>query len=748
MRQGIELKKNLLRYGVGLAVMLLLLGHALHFYTLGIVSRLDAVLYDTKLQMTMPRTVDDRVVILDIDEKSLAELGRWPWNRARMATLMDQLFDDYQIRLLGFDVVFAEPDDSSGMGQLDVLARNDLKKDPGFLSSYHRLRPQLDYDARFARSMKARPIILGYYLSDNMNNKGSGALPSPVLSSEEMGAALQGGVLLTQWTSFGGNLPEFQKNAAGAGHFNPIVDFDGIVRRVPMLAEFQGNYYESLSMAMVRAYLGFPKVIPGFPGNDAGGGGGVLEWLDVGPLRIPVDEHASALIPYRGYEGSFPYFSMSDILKKRIPVDQLKGRIALIGTSAPGLKDQRATPVGEAYSGVEMHANLIAGMLDGHVKLKPSYSVAIDLLQIVIAGLWMIFFLPRLSPLRASLMTLLLLSILVGINFMAWQQADFVLPLATVLVLVMSLFALNMSWGYFVESRSKRQMTGLFGQYLPPELVEEMSRDPENYSMAGRKAELTVLFSDVRGFTTISEGLGPDELADLMNEYLGAMTQVIRAHRGTLDKYIGDAIMAFWGAPVDDPEHAKHAVLAAIEMQQAMPALNRALVQKGWPELKIGIGVNTGIMTVGDMGSPVRQSYTVMGDAVNLGSRLEGITKQYGTGILVGEETWAKLKEVIAFREMDRVRVKGKAEPVGIYEPLCEVSQMALELQTELEAWNQILHNYRFQQWDAAEQGLKTLTKDDVSPRYVYMLYLERIAYLREHPPGEQWDGVTTFETK
>jgi len=748
MRQGIDLKKNLLRYGVGLAVMMLLLGHALHFYTIGIVSRLDAVLYDTKLQMTMPRTIDDRVVILDIDEKSLAEIGRWPWNRARMATLMDRLFEDYQIRLLGFDVVFAEPDDSSGMGQLDVLARKDLKTDSEFQSSYRRLRPQLDYDARFAQSMKTRPIILGYYLSNHMNEKGSGALPPPVLSSEEMATAAQGSLFLTQWSSFGGNLPEFQKNAAGAGHFNPIVDFDGIVRRVPMLATFQGNYYESLSMAMVRAYLGFPKVIPGFPGSEAGDSSGMLEWLDVGPLRIPVDEHASALIPYRGYEGSFPYFSMSDILKKRIPVEQLRGRIALVGTSAPGLKDQRATPVGEAYSGVEMHANLIAGMLDGRIKLKPSYALVIDLLQIMVAGLLMIFLLPRLSPLRASLMAVLLLSVLLGVNFLLWQQADFVLPLAAALVLVMTLFALNMSWGYFVESRSKRQMTGLFGQYLPPELVEEMSRDPENYSMAGRKAELTVLFSDVRGFTTISEGLGPDELADLMNEYLGAMTQVIRARRGTLDKYIGDAIMAFWGAPVDDPDHAKHAVLAAIEMQQAMPALNRALVQKGWPELKIGIGVNTGIMTVGDMGSPVRQSYTVMGDAVNLGSRLEGITKQYGTGMLVGEETWAKLKDVIAFREMDRVRVKGKAEPVGIYEPLCEISQMMPAMQTELDAWNQILHQYRSQQWDAAEQGLQALIKNDASPRYVYTLYLERITHLREHPPGEQWDGVTTFETK
>ncbi|MBP9713025.1 MAG: adenylate/guanylate cyclase domain-containing protein [Sterolibacterium sp.] len=742
------MKKNLLRYGVGLLLMLTVLGHALHFYSLEIVSRLDAILYDSKLRMTMPRSIDDRVVILDIDEKSLAEIGRWPWNRAQMAALMGQLFEHYQIRLVGFDVVFAEPDDSSGMGQLDALSRKELRADREFLSAYRSLRPGLDYDARFAQALRGRPVILGYYLSNRADDPGSGALPTPVLAAGQLEQTGSGGVSLTHWSSFGGNLPLFQKNAAGAGHFNPIVDFDGIVRRVPMLAEYHGNYYESLSLAMVRAYLGFPEVVPGFPATGAGD----LEWLDMaaplGILRIPVDESAAALIPYRGYEGSFPYFSMADVLKGRVPLERLQGRIALVGTSAPGLKDQRATPVGEAYSGVEMHANLIAGMLDGQLKLKPSYALAVDFLQLLVAGLLMIFLLPRLSPMRASLLALLIFLLLGGINLAAWQYANFVLPIAAALTLVVSLFALNMSWGYFVESRSKRQMTGLFGQYLPPELVEEMSRDPENYSMAGRKAELTVLFSDVRGFTTISEGLGPDELANLMNEYLGAMTQIIRHRRGTLDKYIGDAIMAFWGAPVEDADHAKHAVLSAIEMQQALPALNRVLAQKGWPELKIGVGVNTGVMTVGDMGSPVRQSYTVMGDAVNLGSRLEGITKQYGVGILVGEHTWAQLQGVMAFREIDRVRVKGKAEPVGIYEPLCELTQAPAEMLAELARWDQALTDYRAQHWHEAEQGLQALSALTTPPRYIYTLYLERIAHLREHPPGETWDGVTIFETK
>ena len=199
------------------------------------------------------------------------------------------------------------------------------------------------------------------------------------------------------------------------------------------------------------------------------------------------------------------------------------------------------------------------------------------------------------------------------------ELANLLIPLADSLILIAVLFALNMSWGYFIESRKKRQFTELFGQYVPPELVDEMARNPESYSMEGRKAELTVLFSDIRGFTTISEGLQPDELATLMNEYLGAMTDIVQRHRGTLDKYIGDAIMAFWGAPVDDPHHARNAMLTALEMQQELVLLNKTLAAKGWPHLAIGVGVNTGTMTVGDMGSPVRKSYTVMGDAVNTG---------------------------------------------------------------------------------------------------------------------------------
>jgi adenylate cyclase len=741
------LKQYLPRYVLGLLILLVLLGHSARIFQIPFVNHMDALIYDVKVRLTMPQSVDQRVVILDIDEKSLAEQGRWPWGRDKLAILMNKLFDKYGVKLVGFDVVFAEPDESSGLKSLESMAKKELKDVAGFQSTLRELRPQLDHDARFAAALKNRPVVLGYYFSSKEGGVSSGAAPEPVFPAGTFSGRRIG---FTQWVSFGANLPEFQKAAAGGGHFNPLVDMDGTSRRVPLLVEHKGQYYESLSLAMVRNLLGNPPITPGYP-EDAPGSYAGMEWLDLktssgGVMRIPVDENAATLIPYRGYQGSFPYFSITDVLNDRIPQEKLAGRVVVVGTTAPGLMDLRATPVGAAYPGVEIHANLIAGMLDGSIKHKPPYILGADVLLVLIAGAVMAFLLPMLSPLRATVVGVIVLLLLLSVNFSFWHISHVVLPLANGMIAIVLLYAMNMSWGYFVESRTKRQLTGLFGQYVPPELVEEMSRDPENYSMAGRKAELTVLFSDIRGFTTISEGLEPNELATLMNQYLGAMTLVVRKHRGTLDKYIGDAIMAFWGAPVDDPEHAKNAVRTGLEMHVALHELNKDLVARGWPELKIGVGVNTGPMTVGDMGSTVRQSYTVMGDAVNLGSRLEGITKQYGVGFIAGESTRELLKKEFVFRELDRVRVKGKVDPVGIYEPVGEEGKVAAEDMDELKLWNQALRAYRAQDWDKAEVTLMNLQR--IKPRYLYDLYVKRVEHLRKEPPGENWDGVTIFETK
>ncbi|TAN51732.1 MAG: adenylate/guanylate cyclase domain-containing protein, partial [Betaproteobacteria bacterium] len=471
------------------------------------------------------------------------------------------------------------------------------------------------------------------------------------------------------------------------------------------------------------------------------------EWIKVGPLEIPVDDTVSALVPYRGNKFSFPYVSLADVVAGRVPPEKLKGRIALVGTTASGLQDLRSTPVASVYPGVEVHANVISGMLDGSIKKKPPYMLGAEVILLLLTGATLAFLVPMLSALWASAAAAGALAANVGLSIAMWTEVHTVLPLATAVLMIGTLYTVNMAYGYFVESRSKRQFTELFGQYVPPELVDKMAADPGKYNMEPRAADLTILFSDVRGFTSISEALKPEDLREYINEYLTTMSQIIRAgHHGTLDKYIGDAIMAFWGAPVDDAQHARNGVLAGLAMQKECKALNEKFVARGWPKLKIGVGLNSGNVRVGDMGSQIRRAYTVMGDAVNVASRLEGRTKVYGVGILVGEATRNAIKDMV-FREVDRIKVKGKDLAITIFEPLGLETEVERGRVEELKLWHQTLRAYRAQQWDAVELNLLNLQR--MSPDCaLYHLYGDRVAAFRRDAPPAGWAGVTAFDEK
>jgi adenylate cyclase len=690
--------------------------------------------------MTMPRGNERGIVILDIDEKSLGEIGRWPWSRRLIAETVTKLFDRHGIAVLGFDVVFAERDSSSGIEALDALAQGELKSSAAFHQAYRELRPKLDNDAFFAAAIKNRPVVLGYYFNSEDKAVRANALPDPVLPK---GAFASRDVNFYRWTGYTGNLPLLQQNAAGAGHFNPAVDRDGVSRRVPMLLEFDGAYYEPLSLAVLRTYIkaqtgAAPDIRPGYP---EGYGSNTLEWLDVGPYTIPVDEHAAALIPYRGPKGAFEYVSLADVVKDRVAPGALKGRIALVGTTAPGLLDLRATPVEGAFPGVEIHANVIAGMIDGSIRQTPKYTLGADIVILALAGVALALLIPLLSALWATGAAALALVFIAGVNVVFWQNGV-VLPLAGGVLMVAALYTMNMAYGYFVESRSKRQLAGRFGEYVPPELVDRMARNPGKYGMEPKDAELTILFCDVRGFTSISESLKAAELREYINEYLTTMSTVIRGrHRGTLDKYIGDAIMAFWGAPVEDPDHARNAVLAALDMQKECAPLNARFAARGWPALKIGIGIESGTVRVGDMGSQIRRAYTAMGDAVNIASRLEGRTKSYGVDILVGEATRGLVSDV-AWREIDRIRVKGKDRVVTIFEPLTAAAD-----REELRLWTQTLRAYRAGQWDQTDVNLINLQRANPQSA-LYKAFSAIVADRRRNPPGTGWDGVTVFSEK
>ena len=744
---------SVLRAALLLGALIAALGHASGRWPLRFVTELDLAIADARLRALMPRTLDARIVIVDIDEKSLAEVGRWPWSRDKLAALTDELFARQHAAVVGFDAVFAEPDGSSGLGVLEQIA----VRSPALAAQVAALRPELDFDARFARAIAGRNVVLGYYLTNMRDGRRTGVLPAPVFDA----AVLQGRpIAFTRWDGFASNLPLFAEAATSAGYFNNMPDPDGLVRSVPLISEVERRHYEALPLAMFRVYTGLPAVLPGFPAErllprDYNALQAVLLKQGADEIAIPVDASVHARVPYRGpggpRGGSFEYISASDVLGGRVAADHLKGKLVLVGSSAPGVYDQRATPVADVFPGVEVHANLLSGLLDGRLPFQPDWASSFEVMQLLLIAAALAWGLPRLTAARGAQVALLVGVVLVGINVWVLRSHALLLPLAASLLLAALIYFGITIWGYIVEGRSRRSLARLFGTYVPPELVAEMARDPARYSMRAENRVLTVMFCDMRNFTRVSELLSPEDLRALINGFFSSMTTAIREHRGTLDKYIGDAIMAFWGAPLHDAAHAANAVHAALAMTQRLNALNDDLRARHLPEIGVGIGLNTGLVCVGDMGSSVRRSYTVMGDAVNLASRIEGLTRHYGVDVLVGQATRADAGDGDwRWVEVDRVRVKGKQQSVTLFTPVVGAAARDPRFDEETRLWQLALAAYRLQYWVDAQatlQGLQTACAG--SPLIGLYRQLEaRTIHYRSTPPAPDWDGAHTFDDK
>ncbi|MGE0357689.1 MAG: CHASE2 domain-containing protein [Burkholderiales bacterium] len=733
---------DIVRAAIGVAVVAFFLAHEAEWKEFRFLQQLELWAYDARIRLFLPKTRDTRVVILDIDEKSLNAEGRFPWPRNKLATMLKQLFERYQVRTVGFDIALPEPDTSSGLPIFESIARNELKDNEEYQAFLRGARASLDYDRILADEMARWPVVLGVAMGGKEDI--AGVLPPPVFDAKALG-----NVQYRYYTStgFSGNIPILQQAATATGHFYPALDIDGITRRVPMFMRFKDGFYEALSLAVARTYLGNApvKIVLDEPRKIGGGLEGWMRSIKIGEIEVPLDRAMTAMVPYRD-TGGFRYVSATDVIRGTLPADELKDKIIVVGTSAQGLVDLRATSVREDLPGVEVHATLIAGILDGTIKNRPPEVLGITILLLVLVGVPLAILLPHLSATWSTAVVAALFAVLVGANLYLWQSKSWVVPIASPLLMLGILYFLNMVYGFFAEARSRRLITGLFGTYVPRELVAEMSKNPGEYSMKGESREMTVLFSDVRDFTSISEGLSPEGLKDLMNTYLTVMTQKVQEKRGTIDKYIGDAIMAFWGAPLADPDHATHALESAIAMQKGLRELDAPFAKRGWPVLHIGVGLNCGLMNVGDMGSKFRRSYTVMGDAVNLASRLEGLTKEYGVGILVSQNI-VKAVPGYVFREIDKVRVKGKLEGIAIFEPLGRQEELGPESLQEVDRFHKALQAYRAQRWDDAENLLKNLAYAAPETKF-YKLYLERIAHFRRNPPPANWDGVFVFTTK
>ena len=608
--------------------------------------------------------------------------------------------------------------------------------------------------------MAGQNAVLGYYLTSDRGGRKTGSLPAPALDA----GLLQGrSAQITHWDGYAANIDVLARAAPTAGYFNFAPDVDGLVRSLPLVAELAREHHQALALAMFRRFTGGPNVLPIFAAQR-----GLTQTHDAltavvleqrGQRQtIPVDEHGRVRVPFRGAGGpgggSFEYISASDVLKGRVVPAHLAGKLVLVGSSAPGVYDQRSTPVAAVYPGVEVHANLLSGLLDARVPVQPDWAGGYEILLLLAIAAALTWGLPRLRAARAAQLAALLIVVLVVLNLWAFGARGLVLPLASPLLLVLLIYVGTTVWAYIVEGRSRRSLARLFGTYVPPELVEEMARDPARYDMRAENRELTVMFCDMRNFTQVSERLSPEDVRGLVNRFFSSMTAAIRAHRGTLDKYIGDAIMAFWGAPLSGTDHALHAVQAALAMAQRLNALNDDLRARGRPQIGVGIGLNTGLVCVGDMGSDMRRSYTVMGDAVNLASRIEALTRHYGVDVLAGEATFRATQNTAAvgFRwvEVDRVRVKGKQRPVTLFTPISEAALQPLTFDDEMRLWDLVLTPYRLQHWDEAHARLQTLQdRFDRSPLLgLYQQLAGRIQHYRSAPPPADWDGAHTFDSK
>ena len=739
-----QLRRHAKRSLATAVLVLLALLHATGLLPVAALDRLDEALYDLRLLATMPRTLDERVVIIDIDEPSLARLGQWPWERARIAELVRELTGRQQVAALGLDVVFAEPDRGAGLAQLERLAREDLRGDAGFTAWLARHGAGLDQDAALARALAQGPTALAYYFTSDRAARRAGQLPHPVARLEPIPSGM------LRWDGWGANIAPLASAARGAGFFNAVADPDGKLRAVPLLAGFDGGLHESLSLATLRLGQGSPPLRLHLAGPQPGA---ALQALALGGGNsVPLDARGTALVPYRGaggpQGGSFRYISAADVLEGRLPAASLQGRYALLGFTAPGLMDLRITPVGEAYPGVEVHANMISALLDGRVPTRPDYARGFELLQLLAVGALLAIGLPLLPVAGALALGLGVAATLVALHTALYLGAGLVLPLATALVLTLAALALNMALGYFVESRAKRQLAAQFSAYVPPELVRQMLRNPERYTMQARTEELTVMFCDLRGFTRLSETMAPQALQALLNEVLSRLTHVIRAHGGTIDKYMGDCVMAFWGAPVPMADHARRAVDAALGMCAALTQLNAERAAAGAPPVAAGIGLNTGPMSVGNMGSDVRRAYTVIGDAVNLASRLQDLSRVYQVEVVASDTTVQQAAGADhIWQELDRVRVKGKTQAVRIHTLRAAAGAAAPDLAEELALWRQALPLWRSARFDEFSTKVNILLHKNAN-FYLYRLYAERVASHVHAPPQPGWDGTADFDTK
>ena len=725
---------------------------------------------DLRFTLRGNRKPDPRIVIVGIDEKTLREVGSYPLPRSSYALLVRKLKED-GARVVAFDMTFPTPASSESLAMLSRLRKElETKADAHLKKEIEVLQQQSDFDAQFADALKnAGNVVLGHLFLDADRAASSDpklaeayfniiwAKTFPQVLKAKSGrqdfdlgkAWIQAGGMVDQGVE--ANIPQLAEVAASYGFFNAAPDADGTLRRALLMIRYQDqDFFPSLDLQALRQYEDIPdQQIAAYISADG------LERIQFGSHEIHPWQNGTALINYAGPFHSYPHYSMADVLYRPLPADTFRDKIVLVGATALGIGDLRNTPFqrqGSGYMGVEVHANIVDNLLHSNEPhrtflVRGFREELVDFGFIVLFGAGLGLWFGRCRPLVATATVVIVLGVFawfVYFSFVHWGRwFSFVIPAAT----LVGSYVFATSFRMVFEEREKRRIRKSFSQYLSPDVISLIEKDPQKYIRpGGEMKDLTVMFSDIRDFTHLSEGMTPDELVRLLNEYLGAMTDILFRHRGTLDKYIGDAIMAFWGSPYPLEDHVYQACCCATGMVARLAELNRDWAAHGRPEIAIGVGVNTGPVNVGNMGSAKRLAWTVMGDNVNLASRLEGMTKEYRTQIIISETTYAQVKDQFVAREVDKIRVKGKHHPVTIYHLMGPMSDLHKH-EALLTEYNAALECYRTHDWrEAAGKFGELLFKyPHDGPTQVLM---QRCVEFFEESPEPDWDGVYVMKSK
>ena len=717
-----------LAIGVGLA--------ALRWWAPRSVELLDLKTVDLRHLVRGPLAAGGEIVIVAIDEQSLHEIGRWPWPRARLADVVDTVAAGGAVAI-GFDLVFDQPERQLDLPTLQSAVQAAPRRPAAEL--FADLEARLDGDRRLAAAITAADrVVLGHFFEFGVPADSEPAPEFPALSVRETAGANPAAVPTAGRVH--PNTPALATAAWSVGHLNFLPDGDGQYRRLPLGIRLGDRIGPAFALELLRrAAGGKAATIQLAPFGVAS--------LRIGPVALPVDERGALWVNYLGTAGTIQTVSAADVLAGRTPPATFDGRIAILGATATGF-DAIATPFGPVVPGAEGHASVIDNVLHDRCLYRPAWMNAAEAAGLVVGALLIGLALKWWRGVGGVVIALGLGVAYLGVSQWAFVTHGLVLsavyPVATVLTCTLA----GTAFQYLTEEREKRRIRMAFQTYVGTEVTELLAADPSRLRLGGDRRPLTIFFSDIRGFTTVSEGLAPETLGELLNDYLGEMTTIVFRHRGVLDKYIGDALMAFWGAPLDAPDQAAQAARAALDMQTALPGLYDRWRARGWPTFEIGIGIDSGDAVVGNFGSAQRFSYTAMGDHVNLASRLEGLNKMYGTKVLVSAATRGALGDEFVCREIDRVRVKGKTVPVAIFELMGRRSEAAAgRLRRLEELFTRGLDAYRARGWDAAIAAFEGVIVEypDDGPTEVY---LGRCAALRAESPGAEWDGVYEAKTK